>query len=218
MLIRARSQDDKGLLLTRADDIVLVDLDGHPAEDIGEHQLPQELPIHGEVLRHRQDMAAVVHAHPPEVVLCSITELSLLPIVGAFNIPAMRLGERGLPTFEYYGLIRDRARAEEMVTVMGASPAVVLRGHGLTSTAPTLAGAVVTALNVNALATITSAVARTGRVAPVVPEADRAELPDLGSAFNDELVWRHHVAKLAYRGLDIDPKPAGGRETKGPTK
>ena len=204
MAIRARSSSDPGLLLSRPDDVVLVDLDGHPAEDIGDHQLPQELPIHGEVLRARPDSMAVVHAHPPDVVLCSIADLPLRPIVGAFSIPAMRMAERGLPCFDYYGLIRDGRHAGEMVEVMGDSRAVVLRGHGLTTTAATLAGAVVTALNVNLLAHLTAALAGTGRSASLVPDADRAELPDLGSAFNDESVWRHHVAKLAYRGLDVD--------------
>ena len=144
-----------------------------------------------------------MHAHPPDVVLCSIAELPFRPIVGAFNIPAMRLAERGVPVFEYYGLIRTAARAEEMVAAMGLSSAVVLRGHGMTAAGPTLAGAVVTALNVNALARLTAALAHMGRSAADVPDADRSELPDLGSVFNDKLVWRHHVAVLRHRGMDV---------------
>ena len=31
---------------------------------------------------------------------------------------------------------------------------------------------------------------------PEVSAEDLAELPDLGSAFNDEMVWRHHVAMV----------------------
>ncbi len=209
MAIRARSSSDPGLLLTRPEDVVLVDLDGNAAEDIGERQLPQELPIHGEVLRAHRNAAAVVHAHPPDVVLCSIAGLELRPIVGAFNIPAMRMAERGVPVFDYYGLIRDRGRAEEMVRTMGDSRAIVLRGHGLTTSAATLAAAVVAALNLNVLARLTAALGRLGHDAPVVPDDDRAELPDLGSAFNDELVWRHHVAKLAYRGLAVTEASGG---------
>ena len=204
MLIRARGPRDDGLLLSRAEDVVLTDLDGNPAEDIGDHALPNELPIHGEVLRGRPEAAAVVHAHPPEIVLCSIAGLELRPVVGAFNIPAMRLAEGGVPTFAYYGLVRDRRRAQQMVEAMGDRPAVVLQGHGLTATGPTLAGAVVTALNLNLLAAVTTALARMGATAPDVPGGDRAELPDLGSGFNDAMVWRHHVAKLGTRGLALD--------------
>ena len=204
MLIRARGPRDQGLLLTTSEDVVLVDLDGDAAEDLGDHKLPQELPIHAEVLRRHPHLGSVVHAHPPDVVLCSIAGLDLRPVFGAFNIPAMRMAERGVPTFDYYGLIRDRRRAEEMVDAMGDRPAIVLRGHGLTAAGATVAGAVVTALNLNALATMTAAVARVGAVAPSVPEADRAELPDLGSGFNDDLVWVHHLAKLTHTGLGVD--------------
>lgn len=204
MLIRARSTSDPGLLLSRPEDVVLADFDGAPAEDIGDRQLPQELPIHGEVLRRRPQDGAVVHAHPPDVVLCSIAELPMRPVFGAFSIPAMRMAERGVPVFEYYGLVKTAGRGEQMVAAMAGGPAVVLRGHGLTTAARTLAGAVVTALNVNVLARVTAALAAMGRDAREVPDADRAELPDLGSAFNDDLVWRHHVAKLASRGLALD--------------
>ncbi|MGH9086548.1 MAG: class II aldolase/adducin family protein [Acidimicrobiales bacterium] len=208
MLVRSRSPEDPGLLLSRPQDVVLTDFDGTPAEELVDRQLPQELPIHGEMLRARADDGAVVHAHPPDVVLCSIADLALQPIFGAFNIPAMHMAERGLPVYDYYGLVRSRQRGEEMVKAMDGGRAVLLRGHGLTTAAPTLAGAVVTALNVNLLARMTAALASTGRRAPLVPEADRAELPDLGAGFNDELVWRHHVAKLASRGLAVCPDPA----------
>ena len=203
MLIRARGPGDQGLLLSTAADVVLVDLDGRPAEDLGDRALPQELAIHSSVLRRRADTGAVVHAHPPDVVLCSIAGLGLEPVFGAFNIPAMRLAEAGIPVYEYCGLVRDGRRAGEMVAALGDRPAVVLRGHGLTATGPTLAAAVVTALNVNRLASMVAAVARTGRQAPPVPEADRAGLPDLGSSFNHDAVWRAYLAKLGAAGLAL---------------
>jgi hypothetical protein len=80
---------------------------------------------HAEVLRARPDDGAVVHAHPPDVVLCSVAGLELLPIDGAFGIPAMRLAERGIPVFDYYGLVKSRARAEELVQAMSKA-----RGSG----------------------------------------------------------------------------------------
>ena len=125
MLIRSRSPLDPGLLLSRPEDVVLTDLDGNPVEELGDRALPQELPTHAEVLRARPDDGAVVHAHPPDVVLCSVAGLELLPIDGAFGIPAMRLAERGIPVFDYYGLVKSRARAEELVQAMSKA-----RGSG----------------------------------------------------------------------------------------
>jgi hypothetical protein len=43
---------------------------------------------------------------------------------------------------------------------------------------------------------VTLELARLRRAAPQIPAEDVADLPDLGSAFNDEAVWRYHVAKL----------------------
>lgn len=212
LLVRARGPADEGLLLSTDDDVVLVDLAGAPAEDLGDHTLPQELEIHLAVLRRRPDMAAVVHAHPPDVMVCSIGGLALEPVFGAFNIPAMRMAERGVPVYRYYGLVRDRRRGEEMVDVMGENRAVVLQGHGLTSTGPSLAAAAVTALNLNRLSAVTLALASAGRRAPRVPAADLAELPDLGARFNDEAVWRAYLAKLDHAGLAVPEREwaAGG--------
>jgi ribulose-5-phosphate 4-epimerase/fuculose-1-phosphate aldolase len=204
LLLRARGPADDGLLLTTAADIVLIDLDGKPAEDIADHTLPQEMAIHLAVMRNREDAGAVVHAHPPDVVACSIAGLALEPIYGAFNIPAMRLAERGIPVYDYYGLVKDRRHGDEMAGILGASQAVVLRGHGLTATGPSLAAAVVTAVNVNQLAGMTLKLASTGMTAPpLVPTADRAELPDLGTRFNHDAVWRTYIARLAQAGLTL---------------
>lgn len=203
LLVRARGPEDRGLLLSTPGDVVLVHLTGAPAEDLADHTLPQELPIHLAVMRTRPEAAAVVHAHPPDVVACSIGGLRLEPIFGAFNIPAMRMAERGIPLYRYYGLIRDLAHGEEMAAILGDGAAVVLQGHGLTTTGPSLAAAAVTALNVTNLAAMTLKLAAAGARPPLVPAADRAELPDLGSRFNDEAVWRAHLAQLAHLGLDI---------------
>lgn len=206
LLVRARGPADQGLLLSSADDVVLVDLEGAAAEDIGEHTLPQELPIHLAVLRRRPNTAAVVHAHPPAVVACSIGGLELRPVFGAYNIPAMRMAERGVPVYGYYGLIRNHRRGEEMADALGDSPAVILQGHGLTATGPSLAAAAVAAINLNRLAAMTLTLATAGRQAPLVPAADLDELPDLGSRFNDDAVWRAYQAQLAHAGLAL-PQP-----------
>lgn len=200
MLIRCRGPLEQGLLFTETADVKLVDLGGAFLEDADGYRAPNELPIHGEVLRARPEVNAIVHAHPPDVVLCSITALPLRPVFGSFNIPAMRLAGR-VPTYDFAGLVRTRERGKAMADVLGDSPACVLRGHGLTAVGETLAQAVMRALNLDALARMTVAVAGTGRAATEVTAADLEDLPDLGSAFNDEAAWRYLVAKARRQGL-----------------
>ncbi len=199
LLVRCRGPEEHGLLFSAAGDVRLVELDGDEVrlgegEGEGGFRVPVELPIHTEVLRARPEVGAVVHAHPPEVVLCSILGLEYRPVFGAFNIPAMRLAG-SVPTFDFAGLVRSTRRAREMVAVLGDSPVCVLRGHGLTAVGATVEQAVVRAINFVALARMTAAVAATGRPARDIDERDLADLPDLGSAFNDDQVWRYYLAK-----------------------
>jgi ribulose-5-phosphate 4-epimerase/fuculose-1-phosphate aldolase len=199
MLIRCRGPREHGLLFTETDDVRLVDLDGRGDDLADGYAVPNELPIHGEVLRARPEVGAVVHAHPPAVLACGIAGLTLRPIFGSFNIPAMRLAHDGIPVYPRSVLIRRPDLAKQMLAAMGDRPACVLRGHGITVTGTTVREAVMRALNLNALATVTLTVAMTGRTAEDIPEEDVAELPDLGSAFNDDANWRYFAAKAADR-------------------
>lgn len=195
MLVRCRGPREHGLLFTEPSDVRLVDLDGHGADLTDGYAVPNELPIHGETLRARPEVGAVVHAHPPAVLACGITELPFRPVFGAFNIPAMRMAHDGVPVYPRSVLVRSAELAKEMLAAMGDRPVCVLRGHGITVTGATVREAVMRALNLNALATVTLTVAMTGRTAEAISADDMAELPDLGSAFNDDMNWNYHLAK-----------------------
>lgn len=201
MLIRCRGAGERGLMFTEDADVRLADLGGALIGPADGYQVPNELPIHGELLRARPEVNAVVHAHPPAVLICGVAGLELRPIFGAYNIPAMRMALEGVPVYRRSVLIRRPELAHEMIEAMGDWPVCVLKGHGITVTGTSVEQAVVRALNLNSLATVTLAVAQAGGRADPVPAADLAELPDLGSAFNDLAVWRYHVAKAQSHGL-----------------
>lgn len=194
LLVRCRGPAERGLAYTTAEDVRLVNLDG--CGETGAWSLPNELPIHTELLRQRPQCTAVVHCHPPAVVAASVAGLPWHPIVGAYDIPAARLAADGIPVWPRSVLIRRRDLAEDMARTMGDRPVVVLRGHGLVTVAngepvTAVAAAVVRAVAVDSLARMMLAVASTG--APLLPITgdDLAELPDLGPAFNVDTLWRH---------------------------
>lgn len=194
MLIRCRGPRERGLAFTEAADVHLVDLDGAGlAADEG-HRVPNEHPIHGELLKQRPDVMAVVHAHPPAVLACGIAGLALRPIFGAYDIPAAHLAAAGIPTYPRSVLIRRPDLAHEMLDAMGDRPVCVLKGHGITVAGASVEEAVVTAISVNTLAAATLAVAQAGVVPEPIPDEDLAELPDLGPAFNADTAWRYYVA------------------------
>lgn len=199
LLVRCRGPAERGLAFTDPADIHLVDLDGQaagPGELEGGWAVPNELPLHTEILRARSDVVAVVHAHPPAVVAADLAGIAIRPIVGAFDIPGTRLADGGVPVYPRGVLIRDRRFAAEMMQAMGERPVVVLRGHGLTSTGSGVAEAVLRAVSVNTIAALSLRVVSAGGVLTDLPDEDLAELPDLGGAFNTATAWRHELARL----------------------
>ena len=199
LLVRCRGPHERGLAYTEASDIHLVDLDGNPAgegELDGGYAVPNELPLHTEVLRRRPDIRAVVHAHPSRTVTADLAGLAVRPIVGAYDIPGTRLAAGGVPVYPRGVLVRNRQLAAEMVEAMGDRPVVILRGHGITSAAVTVEQAVLQAISVDNLAALALQVSAAGGELRDLPESDMAELPDLGGSFNTGTAWRHELARL----------------------
>jgi len=201
VLVRCRGPRERGLLFTEADDIRLVGLDDNG--DVGEgYRLPNEYPIHAEILRARPDVDSVVHAHPVNAVVAALADRPLRPIVGAFNIPAFRMAADGIPVWPHRGLVRTSAAGRSLAAALGDGAACLLLGHGVVTVGSNPVQAVLRALDIDELARVTVAVAGLGGQPDDVPEEDRGDLPDLGSAFNEQVVWRYHVGSLALRGLD----------------
>lgn len=200
VLMRCRGPQERGLLFTTADDIRLVDLDD--SGDVGEgYRLPNEYPIHAEILRARPDVASVVHAHPVNTVITALADRPLRPVVGAFNIPAYRMADEGIPTWPHAGLVRTAEAGRSLAATLGDGAACLLLGHGVVTVGDNPVQAVLRALDIDELARVTVGVAALGGTPADVAEQDRVDLPDLGAAFNEQVMWRYHVSTLGLRGL-----------------
>jgi 3,4-dihydroxyphthalate decarboxylase len=210
MALRCRGPRERGLLFTEPDDVHVVALDASGDLDRGYH-VPHEHPIHGELYRRHADVQAVVHAHPMAPVVCSLAGIDIVDAVGAWNIPASRLGRGGVPVYPRSVLVSDVAVAGEMADALGDRPAGVLTGHGVVTFGVTVAEAVTRALDLDALARVCLEVARAGAVPQPIPAADADLLPDLGPGLNDEAVWQFHVARLEHEGLGLPAVPGLSR-------
>ena len=194
-LIRGRGVNERGLAHTVADDVRQVDGEGVPRHAEAGWQVPKEVPIHAGVYAARPGAGAVVHAHPPAALLCGLAGLTPRAVFGAYNIPAMRMALEGVPVYPRSVLISRPGLAAEMLQAMGDRSVCLLAGHGITVVGATVESATVAAVNLNDLLSVTVDLARLGATPPVVSAADQAELPDLGSDFNDRLVWNALVAE-----------------------
>lgn len=196
LVIRCRGPRERGLRRTGPEEIWTVTTDGEPVDLPEGFRLPNEAPIHTELMRRRPDVGAVVHAHPPAALLFGLAKLELRPIIGAFNIPALRLALDGVPVFPRPILISRRDLAEEMLETMGDADACLMVGHGVTVTGANVQEAVVRAIDLTVMMDVTVKVAQLGVQPSEINERDLEELPDLGSRFNAEFVWNSLVAEL----------------------
>jgi ribulose-5-phosphate 4-epimerase/fuculose-1-phosphate aldolase len=203
VLVRARGPQESGVLFTVPDDVVACSLHTGALLAETDRRLPNELPIHLACYREDASIGAVVHAHPPAVVAVDLAGIPLVPLVGAYNIPAARLASDGIGVFERAVLIDTDDLATEMRAATAGRPVCVLRGHGITATGATLEQAVARALAVDSLARMTTRVAALGGTPRAIVADDLAQLPDLGTGFNDTMVWRHHERRLAHAGLAV---------------
>jgi ribulose-5-phosphate 4-epimerase/fuculose-1-phosphate aldolase len=203
LLVRCRGPRESGLLFTQLEDVRLAAYDGALLEVEDGFSVPNEIHIHTEVLQARQDINAVLHAHPPTIVALDLAGLALLPVVGAYNIPASRMAADGVPVYDRSVLVNTPELGVEVADALGAAPACVMRGHGLVTVGRTVQEAVSRALSLDALARMMLRAAGVGAIPASLPAADLAQLPDLGAGFNDAHIWRFETAALRARGLDL---------------
>lgn len=87
---------------------------------------PSESHIHRAIMRRRPDVGGVIHAHPHYIITLSIAGRTLLPVTGVGSF----LPEN-VPVFNDASLINTEQHGEEVASLLGDGPALVLRGHGV---------------------------------------------------------------------------------------
>ena len=151
--IRARGPGERGLRYTQPSDVIEVDANGDAASGTDPAlKSPIEVFIHTALYRARADVHAVIHVHPPTVVLFTICEVPLLPIFGAFNPSALRLCLEGIPTYDRSILIKTPELGADVAAAIGGATVCLMRGHGVTAAAATIEDAAIAVIQLNELA------------------------------------------------------------------
>jgi len=118
-----------------AEDVVVVDLDGHVIE--GKREPSSESPVHLAVYEKRPDVQAIVHAEPIYTNVFGVLHMPIAPVhVGALidvggEVPVMPFALSGSRQFGY-----------DMLEVMGDKNAVVWANHGMLAVGDTLRKAI----------------------------------------------------------------------------
>lgn len=112
---------------------IVVPLDGElPPDVLG------EVRIHREIYRRRADVGGIVRSMPPRAMSLSVLGRTprALHGMGAYFAPRA-------PLWDDPQLVRTDAQAEALAELLGAAPALVMRGNGVVTAAPSLEDAVV---------------------------------------------------------------------------
>ena len=197
MLIRGRGPKETGLLFTKPSDVIVADLDGRNQDKKTGLKRPNEAVIHGEIYKARPGAVAVVHAHPPAVVLCSMAGIELRPIFGGYDPNSMRLALKGIPVYPRSLTLHTVEQVHAMQEVMGDSDICILRGHGLIVVGTSVEQATLTAIKLDTLAKMNLQAASLGSV-PSIPDEDIEEFKSRGGKGNSSVegLWRYYCEWL----------------------
>lgn len=136
-----------GLEEVRPEDLAIVDPEGR--RQSGPYPLHGELPIHADIYRTRDDVAAVVHTHPVHATALAATGQGLIPINhdGAPFYP-------GVPVYQDATLIVEAGQGRAMAAALGDGWALLLKNHGIVTVGRTVAEALFHALSLERAARI----------------------------------------------------------------
>lgn len=130
-----------GIEEMRPDNIITVDLEGRKTD--GAMPRHNEVYIHSEVLRARDDVQCVIHSHPMHAVAFS----SLGKPLAAVGNSGGYFADGRLPVFsETTDLIVSAERGRAVARCLGGNAALILRNHGIVATGGSIEEAVWTAI------------------------------------------------------------------------
>ncbi len=119
-----------------ASSLVKVDLDGNKVLETEHPVNPAGFVIHSAVHEAREDAGCVLHTHTKAGIAVSAQKDGLLPISQTAMFPYVTLGYH-----DYEGVALNDDEKPRLVADLGSNNALILRNHGLLTTALTIADA-----------------------------------------------------------------------------
>ncbi len=137
-------------------DFILLDFAGVQLQGSGKRHV--EWPIHAEIFKARADVAVIVHSHPINSTIFSACDACL----GGVCHESVMLHDKVSYFRKTGGLIVTPAMGAELAATMGATAAILMKNHGITTCGPTIAAAALTAIFLEKACSAQLAVQSTG--------------------------------------------------------
>jgi ribulose-5-phosphate 4-epimerase/fuculose-1-phosphate aldolase len=197
-VVKGRGYEIDALALMRPEDMIVCDLEGNFVDGPPGSSQCREVKMHSCVYKLRPDVQSIVHAHPYHVVLMSVLQERIYPM----RQEGVQLVRNPLPVFPHTKTVVTDEEGMEVAQTLGDAKAILLQGHGATTTATDLDGSVTSMLHLEEQAKMNwSAYCAAGRDHPHIPD----ELIDEMSG-RTPLHQLSHFRHVAARGGEV----AGG--------
>ena len=136
--VKGREYEFDALAIMGPDDMVMCDTEGYLIA--GRPGLTQcsEVKIHACIYKTHPRVQAIVHVHPRYTILMSVLTGSLKPM----RQEGAQMLRKPLPVYPHVKTIQSDAEGVDVASLLGDSPAMLLRGHGAVTTGNSLSEAV----------------------------------------------------------------------------
>jgi ribulose-5-phosphate 4-epimerase/fuculose-1-phosphate aldolase len=181
-----------------ASSLVKVDLEGNKVLESEYPVNPAGFVIHSAVHEARADAGCVLHTHTKAGIAVSAQACGLLPISQTSLFPYVTLGYH-----DYEGVALNEDEKPRLVADLGGNNALILRNHGLLTTAPTIADAFLLMYVLETACQIQILAQSGGTELVQVPEpviaGIQAQAEQVTKGLGGSLVWPGLLRKLERR-------------------
>lgn len=187
---------DDSRAAVRPDRLLICDLDGRVIDGPRGAKAPAEVAIHGEILRARPDVRAILHHHPDSATVFTLAAGARLELV---KNHATRWAS-GIPVHHDPAHIDTAARGRALAATLGGCHAALIRAHGAVIVAEDVPALLVDAVHFEENARACYAARMLGPVAPLTP----AELDGFAQRFDRarhvRKLWTYYVGRGVAAG------------------
>jgi ribulose-5-phosphate 4-epimerase/fuculose-1-phosphate aldolase len=131
------------LAMATADDMVICDMDAFTVERNGTTTPAFEVMMHACIYRTHPEVLTIAHTHARFCAILSVLQSTIVPMCQE-GIPLVR---KPLPVYPHVAPVITEVEGMEVARLLGDSKAILLEGHGATTTGATLEEAVMSMIN-----------------------------------------------------------------------
>ncbi len=125
-IVKGRGYATDALHVARPEDMIVVDVDGNFVDGPKGTSQCYEVKMHSCIYRERPDVMSIVHTHPRYTNVLGLNGVRLKPLSNEGH----QLVRNEIPVFPHSKLIITEEDGMQVVSAMGASDVMLLRGHG----------------------------------------------------------------------------------------